>query len=576
MKPNRNVKVNLLSFVIVAACTCLTSNSLALLEQPTEEVHRLLLETEELLEEFQFLATLNQLDEAIQHVPASPRLHKKRGDVLMILGHNQEAVTAYHQALDLAPQFLECHWALWALVNRLGLNTEEALQALFHIAELDPHNPLAQLHVARKLRELQRFEESVIYFRRAVTVEPTQFAYRLFLARALFDIREINAALTEVDGVLSQASPNSPVWVTAQNLSQTLHGGTVDMGSRTEFFETIKQPYGQEGKDYKRWALTRGKGWQLMAAGNYGQAESTWREVLILDPEDDLAHYNLGLTQIELGKFEEALTALQASFHHSKHPPFFPDAIFQVGHVLAKLGRWKEAHAQFEHLLTIQDWKEQNFYAINFPDLKNIHAALEEARNQIGDVPQLQAHNNTSMNISPPKSPLEKEIAPNSLSDVSQIILEKGDISLRVLPLSVDVVRGWFRQLITAQSAIQDERQAGFHEYIPLDPGDTFSPNQPSIYLVFALTTPPADARTITTQWVAEKVEGIPPNTIVGTDAVLLELNDNTGYFFLDRPEGGWRVGTYRIDLFVGEKVSPYAHVADVRFRIRSNGLSRK
>jgi hypothetical protein len=180
------------------------------------------------------------------------------------------------------------------------------------------------------------------------------------------------------------------------------------------------------------------------------------------------------------------------------------------------------------------------------------------------------------MNISPPKSPLEKEIAPNSLSDVSQIILEKGDIPLRVLPLSVDVVRGWFRQLVTAQSAIQNERQAGFHEYIPLDPGDTFSPNQPSIYLVFALTTPPADARTITTQWVAEKVEGIPPNTIVGTDAVLLELNDNTGYFFLDRPEGGWRVGTYRIDLFVGEEVSPYTHVADVRFRIRSNGLSRK
>jgi len=93
---------------------------------------------------------------------------------------------------------------------------------------------------------------------------------------------------------------------------------------------------------------------------------------------------------------------------------------------------------------------------------------------------------------------------------------------------------------------------------------------------VFALTTPPADARTITTQWIAEKVEGSPPNTIVGTDAVLLDLSDNTGYFFLDRPEGVWPVGTYRIDLFVGEEVSPYTHVADVRFRIQSNGSSKK
>ena len=472
MKPNRNVTIHLMALVIVGVCTYLAPNyALALPEQPTEEVKRLLLETEELMEEYQFHATLNQLDEAIQRVPASPRLHRKRGDVLMILGHNQEAVTAYHQALDLAPHFLECHWALWALLNRLGSNTEETLQALFHIAELDPHNPLAQIHVARKLRELQRFEESVIYFRRAVTIEPTQFAYRLFLARALFDIRKINAALKEVDGVLSQASPNSPVWVTAQNLSQTLHGGTVDMGSRTGLFETIHQPYGQEGKDYKRWALTRGKAWQHMAAGNYGQAESTWQEVLILDPEDDLAHYNLGLTRIELGKYEEALTALQASYKHSKHPPFYPDAIFQVGRVLAKLGRWKEAHSQFEHLLTIQDWKDQDFYAMNFPDLKNIHAALEEARTQIGDVPQLQAHDNNSMNISSPEPSLENEVAPISPSDVSQIVLEKGDILLRVRPLSVDVVRGWFRQLVTAQSVIQDERQAGFHEYIPLDPG---------------------------------------------------------------------------------------------------------
>ena len=34
--------------------------------------------------------------------------------------------------------------------------------------------------------------------------------------------------------------------------------------------------------------------------------------------------------------------------------------------------------------------------------------------------------------------------------------------------------------------------QAGFHEFIPLDPGDTFALTQPRLFLVFALTTPPA------------------------------------------------------------------------------------
>jgi hypothetical protein len=132
----------------------------------------------------------------------------------------------------------------------------------------------------------------------------------------------------------------------------------------------------------------------------------------------------------------------------------------------------------------------------------------------------------------------------------------------------VDVVRGWFRQLVTAKAIGQDDLQAGFHEYIPLDPGDTFPPNQPSIYLVFDLTTPPADAKQIATQWVAEQVAEQSPNTVIGTDAVLVGLSDSSGYFFLDQPEEGWSIGTYRIDLFVGEEISPYTYVADVRFRI--------
>ena len=569
VRQHRGLRATFTTLMLAGVMTLLTSlQSFALPTQVSEAIEPFVLEAEELLEEFQFLAALTLLDEGIERHPTSPRLHKKRGDVLMILRRNQEALAAYRRALDLAPRFLEGHWALWALLDRLSTNPEEALQALVQIAEIDARNPLAQLHVARKLRELRRFEESVAYFQQAVAIDPSHLAYRLFLARALFDVRNIEEAQNELEDVLARAAPNSPAWVAAQNLSQTLHDGTIDMGSRADFFETTKQLHGEQGKDYKTWALTRGKAWQLMAAGRYDEAESTWRDVLRLDPADDLAHYNLGLTLIELEKFEEALTVLRASFRQSKHPPFYPDAVFQIGHVLSKLGRWEEAISQFEHLLAIQDWKEQDFYAMNFPDLAHIRAALEKARTHVGHIPSPFTDEDTFIAASQPEPSLEKERAPHPSSDSAQSPFEKGDIPLRVLPLSVDVVRGWFRQLVTARSAIQDELQAGFHEYMPLDPGDTFSPSQPSIYLVFSLTTPPSNAMPITTQWIAEKVDGMPPNTLVGIDAVVLELNDNTGYFFLDRPEGGWPMGTYRIDLFVGEEVSAYTYVADVRFRI--------
>ena len=61
----------------------------------------------------------------------------------------------------------------------------------------------------------------------------------------------------------------------------------------------------------------------------------------------------------------------------------------------------------------------------------------------------------------------------------------------------------------------------------------------------------------------------------MGADTVVVDLNDSTGYFFLDQNEGGWLIGTYRIDLFVGEEISAYTYVADVRFRIEPENTQK-
>ncbi|MCA9469797.1 MAG: tetratricopeptide repeat protein, partial [Nitrospira sp.] len=574
MKQNRNLLFLYLFLMIVAILTLvIPAHSAKLQAHATENVDQFLFDAQELLEQFQFHAGLIHLDEALQHFPASSRLHKKRGDVLMILRHNQDALASYRQALTLAPDWIDGHWALWALLNRLNVDPVLELDSLFHIADLDSSNPLAQIRVARKLRELQRFEESVVYFRRAVEIDSLHLAYRLFLARALFDIRDTDTAQQEVQWVLSHASPGSPVRIAAQNLLQTVEGGTVDIGSRSDFFETTKQPYGEEGKDYKRWALTRGQAWQFMEAENFSEAESTWRKVLTLDPEDDLAHYNLGLTLLKLEKYEEAIVSLQASFQKSKQPHFYPDAIFQIGQAFAKLEKWGKAIVQYQQVLDIQYLKEQDFYALNFPALHVVEAALQEVRTHATNIPESQMVDEPAPTPHRPEPSIRREEEPLTISspDSSQNLLGKSQTPLRILPLSVDVVRGWFRQLVTAKAIGQDDLTGGFLEYIPLDPGDTFPPNQPRIYLIFALTTPPADAKQITTQWVAEQVEKRFPNTVMGTDAVLVGLNDSTGYFFLDRPEEGWPVGTYRIDLFVGEDVSASTYVAEVRFQIQSD-----
>jgi hypothetical protein len=135
-------------------------------------------------------------------------------------------------------------------------------------------------------------------------------------------------------------------------------------------------------------------------------------------------------------------------------------------------------------------------------------------------------------------------------------------------PLGGDTTRGSFRQVITARDMVQDDVQTGLHEFMPIDPTDTFRETDEMIYVVFALTSTQEDEVVLTSQWVAEETADLRPNKIIGVDKVMIGLNERSGYFQLQRPEGGWRSGLYRVDLYLGGQLSSYALIADVRFRI--------
>ncbi len=48
----------------------------------------------------------------------------------------------------------------------------------------------------------------------------------------------------------------------------------------------------------------------------------------------------------------------------------------------------------------------------------------------------------------------------------------------------------WFRFVIPATKVVRDDfPTGGAHEFIPLNPGDTFPTTQPEIYLVFRLVS---------------------------------------------------------------------------------------
>jgi len=524
-----------------------------------------LAEAEDFVHQNTLYLALDRLREAARLAPGDYRIPKLRGDVMMSFRRNEEAVAAYREALVLAPEALDVHWALWTLLDRMGAH-HQALVSLKEIARLDPDNPLAHLRLAQGLSQVDRLEEAVFSFRRAVELAPDNLAIRLQFARALYDVLDATESRRQVDLVLARAAAGSPEWASAQDLLSHLRGESYDKGRRFNPSRTLRQLPWYTERNLKEAVLARGEAWRLMEQGRYAEAEAALRKALSFNPEDHRALYDLGRVLMELGRYEDAITAFQKGIDLTKFAEFYPDSVFQIGRCLAKLGRWQEAITRFERVLEIRDWRHEDFYALNFPDLAYVQQALDEARQH---VPLAEPGTETETVVLGERQgpePYEYPIPP--LANGYKLI-DPIPIGVQLAPIGTETVRGAFRQVTTARDMIQDDLQTGLHEFIPINPTDTFRSGEPEIYVVFQLTTNQENFDLkLSSRWVAEHTTGLAPNTVVGTDQVLLGLNERSGYFRLSRPEGGWSPGLYRVDLYLGPQVSAYTHAGEVRFRV--------
>lgn len=507
----------------------------------------------------------DRFDEALRVSPNDWRVQKAYGDFLTANRRNQEALAAYRRAAELAPNALNVHWAMWSLFDRMG-DQDRAILSLQEVTRLDSENPLAHLRLAKALRNVERLEESTDSFRRATELDPEHMIYRLQYARALFDVLQYDAARREVESVLAHAPQESSERAAAQNLIGLVKGDSSDKGRRTVVNQNITIPGVDMAVRGKQWALTRGKAWQLMRAERYAEAEPVLREVLAIMPEDYKIHYDLGLTLMELGRYEEAIASFRAGIRISKFGEWYPDSLYRIGLCLTKFGRWQDAASRFERVLEIQDWRKELSYGMTFPDVNAVKAALEDARRRISPtettavVPAVEV----AIELVRPRS----ETDPVPATGPNWSLPEAIPLPTQVAPLEVGYAQGWFRQMVPARGVVQDDLPTGLQEFIPIAPTDTFASDDPEIIIVFTLTSVPSDEIFLNTRWMAERAGTVPANTLIGIDTAMLTLNDKSGYVRLKRPKDGWPVALYRVDFYVGDLVSAYTHTAEARFRV--------
>ncbi len=520
-------------------------------------------------------SAIDLLEQGIQDYPPALTLQKLRGDILAASRGPREAIEAYEAVLAMAPAALDVRWAKWSVLIRSGQG-EESIAELRRISWIDVRNPLVHLRLAQELRKLDRLEESLESYKKAVELAPDLLGWRLAMARARFDILDYHGADKDVGYVLQNIPPGSPLELPARNLLAQVNGNSIDRGRR---FDPVLTK-GMTSDQRKEWASIRAEAWRLFSTGRYQEAEPIYRRLLVLNPNDPVANHQLGLTLMQLGRCKEALTVFGKVSQLDPSEEDYVDTVFRMGQCLVELEQWEDAFVHFQTLYDAAVEFERINKNVQLPpdtrvlDKNKISRWLEKVRPHVPELAK--AADREAAGRFTPEDPSPIEISPEEevYTRAADLFKPQKPLDQRVSLMGRDADFSWFRFVIPAGKVVRDDYPTGAHEFIPLNQGDSFPTTQPEIYLVFGLVSASFDAVPLTARCFLEASEVAGDQRPVTQDHVLTSMNDQSGYFMLTPPKTGWTAGLYHCGLFAGERASADTLVDEVRFQIISPAKS--
>lgn len=511
---------------------------------------------------------LHILAPGLQKHPDDFRLLKLHADVLATASRrHQEAIEAYDVILKAHPKALDVRWAKWSVLLRASQHNE-AIAEFQRIAQLDEDNPLTTLRMAQELRKVDRLEESLEWYEKAVAMIPDMPGWRMALARAKLDVLDGRGARDEVEHVLRIVEPGSPEEAAAHSLRSVIYGATKERGRR---FEPILSPGGSAAQR-KEWSAIRAHAWRLFDAGRYAEAEPVYRKILALKPGDYAAVHELGMTLLGLDRCEEAIEVFESIATMDPSEEVYADAFFRIGRCLMKMEKWTQALPYFELLYEAAlDFEERTKDVPPKADLRVLNT--ETLAKWVDRVKQRIPVNATpkpdaTVPAVDPDAPapmteeeLYEKIATEPLTPAKQIYT-------RASLMGRDADFSMFRHVIPANRVMRDDRPTGTHEFIAIEPHDTFPDTQEDIHLVFGLVTASFDEMLLSAECFIETPTSNANQIPLARDQVVMNMGDQTGYFIITRPDSGWTPGLYRCGLYVGNELSAYTHADEIRFRI--------
>jgi tetratricopeptide (TPR) repeat protein len=202
-----------------------------------------------------------------------------------------------------------------------------------------PSNPEPYAHLGLLEARQERYKEAVLFYRRALALNPAIPGLRLDLGLALFKGGEPKQAIVEFKLLLKSQPPGSPE---AQRLTILIGMAHYGLGEYAQAVPYLKTAASADAQNLPlRLALAHSCLWSKQ----YQCVLDTYHEILMLNAESAEADMLVGEAQDELKNTGDAIQEFRDA---EKANPQEPDVHFGLGYLLWTQRQYPEAASEFQ------------------------------------------------------------------------------------------------------------------------------------------------------------------------------------------------------------------------------------
>ncbi len=287
----------------------------------------------------------------------------QRGAVAMRNGRIADAEAAFREAVKLAPDLAEVHLDLGLVLGKEG-KQQEAIASLTKATELDPKAASAHMFLGIFLYQANRRDEAIQALNQELLLNPKNVEALTWLGIVELAAGHPERAVNPFDQA-AEITPNDLNVLEYRGKAHSLvaqesyarmarlnpnswqvHKVQAELYAESDkYAEAIKEYEAAIRDEQNNGDLYEGLGDEYRHMNELESAQKAYSKELELSPENPIALYNLGSTDIDRGDYAAGVPLLEAALERYRGVPVLE---YYLGRGLAGQGRNAEAIARLE------------------------------------------------------------------------------------------------------------------------------------------------------------------------------------------------------------------------------------